>query len=74
MNREDVIKKFPKTIYDNLQDETNYECEGSCTCKFLKDRTDFDIVQFSNFKDGKKIPISPLKNTIYSNSRGWLSS
>ena len=39
--RDDIIKNFPKTIYDNLQNETDYECEGSCTCKYLKNRTNF---------------------------------
>ena len=74
MNREDVFNKFPKTIYDNLQDETKYECEGSCTCKYIKNRTDFDINQFKKFEDGKNTVLPRLKNTISSNSRGWLSA
>lgn len=68
--REDIIKNFPKTIYDNLQNETEYECEGSCTCKYLKDRTNFDIAQFSKFEDNKKFTLPVLSSK---NSKGWLS-
>jgi len=68
--RDDVIKNFPKTIYDNLQNETDYECEGSCTCKYLKNRTNFDIAQFNKFAEDKKITLPVLKSK---DSKGWLS-
>ena len=68
--REDIIKNFPKTIYDNLQNETNYDCEGKCTCKYLKDRTDFDIAQYDKFKEYKKIILPTLSSK---ESKGWLS-
>ena len=29
-------KKFPKIIYNTLNQETNYDCQGDCTCKYIK--------------------------------------
>ena len=44
--------KFPETIYANLNNESNYKCQGSkCTCKYLNDRSEFDKIENSINKD-----------------------
>ena len=74
MNSQDVVRKFPKIIYDKLNQETNYDCQGSCTCKYIKDRTDFDISLHNLFEGGKKPNLPFLKPiNINNKSRGWLS-
>jgi hypothetical protein len=66
-------KKFPKTIYDKLNQETDYDCQGSCTCKYLKDRTNFDMNVYQRVEDGTKIKLPILKTDGPSEkSRGWL--
>lgn len=69
-------KIFPKPIYDTTQNQTNYSCEGSCTCKFLKNRTEYDKLQFLTFEKGKNI-IYPTYKSVHLNNintKGWLSS
>lgn len=66
-------KVFPKTKYDSLKEETDYSCQGSCTCKFLKNRTEYDKAWFNSFEKNKKF-IYPTSSEVKSqNSRGWLS-
>jgi len=69
----DAIRKYPKIIYDHLNQETDYSCKGSCTCKFIKDRTDYDITVYNSWKNYSKINLPNLSTTVNSNSRGWLS-
>jgi len=47
-------KTFPKPKFAQLKDESNYSCQGSCTCNYLKDRTGFDNEQKSlySFENG----------------------
>jgi hypothetical protein len=66
-------KVFPKTKYDSLKDETDYNCQGSCTCKFLKNRTEFDKAQFVAFEKNKKFIYPNSQPVKDPNSRGWLS-
>ena len=73
MNSQDNVRKFPKVIYDKLNQETDYDCKGSCTCKYIKNRSDFDISLFHNFEDGSRFNFPILKPENVSNkSRGWL--
>lgn len=62
----DNAKIFPKPIYDQLREETQYNCEGSCTCKFLKDRSDYDRLQIQAFQTNKNYDIVPQ------NTKDWL--
>jgi hypothetical protein len=66
------LKKI--AIYDNLKDETNYTCNGSCTCKFLKDRSNYDQMQYQVYEDHKKIKLPNFDMNKYKNpnSKGWL--
>ena len=43
------VKIFPKPKYDSLKKETEYNCKGSCTCKFLQTRTNYDKAQIAAF-------------------------
>lgn len=53
--------RFPKTMFTKLKDETHYDCQGSCcTCKFLKDRSNFDVMQYEILEQGKKINLPML--------------
>ena len=69
-------KKFPKIIYNTLNQETNYDCQGDCTCKYIKNRTEFDINQshYTEDKDKYKNNVHVLKNNSKSTNetRGWL--
>jgi hypothetical protein len=60
--------KFPKNIYTTLKNDTHYDCQGSCcTCRFLKDRSNYDIMQYEVLEQGKKINLPVLhhpKNVI----------
>ena len=45
-------KNFPKTIYDKINQETNYNCQGSgCTCKYIHRRTNYDMIQQQLYSD-----------------------
>jgi hypothetical protein len=73
MNSQDNVRKFPKVIYDKLNQETEYDCQGSCSCKYIKNRTDFDITLYHNFEDRTKTNLPVLKTDHMSNkSKGWL--
>jgi len=58
-----------------LNQETKYDCEGQCTCKFLKDRSNYDIMISNNKyeKNGKlTLPIYNNNNYNKNNTKGWL--
>lgn len=74
MNSQDNVRKFPKVIYDKLNQETNYDCEGSCTCKYIKNRSDFDISLYNKFEYGTnpKLPFLLKQQQPNNKSKGWL--
>ena len=34
-----------KNSYDTLKTEDNYNCTSGCTCKYLQNRSSFDVMQ-----------------------------
>jgi hypothetical protein len=62
----DNAKRFPKTIYDKLKEQTNYGCEGKCTCKYLDNRTSYDRMQMLAFQNNKKFQYPQVQKYRYS--------
>jgi hypothetical protein len=58
----DRAKRFPKTIYDKLKEETNYTCDKECTCKYLNNRTEYDRLQSLAFINNQKFDPKIFKN------------
>lgn len=58
------MSKFPETIYSSINKETNYNCQGSsCSCKYLKNRTEFDGIFNSNSPQKISSYLSSYKDT-----------
>lgn len=57
-----------------LSDENDYDCQGKCTCKFIKDRTNYDIMFFKHYEDDKKFNLPTYKdnNININQTKGWL--
>ncbi len=55
--------KFPKPLYDKLKNETQYKCDGSsCSCRFLKNRSNYDQMQYEVYELGQKVFLPSLNN------------
>lgn len=60
--------KFPKTLYDKLKNESHYKCDGSsCSCKFLKNRSNYDQMQYEIYEMGQKVYLPSLNNSTQKN-------
>lgn len=57
-----------------LSNESNYDCQGKCTCKFIKDRTNYDIMFFKHYEDNNNFNLPTYKNANINNNqtKGWL--
>jgi hypothetical protein len=58
--RDYSIKQIP-TDYSLLGDQT-FKCPSECSCKFINDRTDYDIMQFREYASGSEPDLPVVKN------------
>ncbi len=47
-------KKVVPPKYTTLQAEDNYSCDSSCTCKFILDRSNYDVMQWKIYSQQQK--------------------
>ena len=72
-------KNINTTKFDLLKNEMLYKCDGSCTCKFLQDRSNYDTMQIKSQMSLGQTPNLPIykqnsgiNGNINSNtSKGW---
>ena len=56
MKKTSNIRNISGYDFSKLNNENNYSCAGSgCTCKFLKDRTQYDKQQYLQYQQGNSI-------------------
>ena len=64
-------KMFPKPNYEQLSKETDYSCQGSCTCKYLNNRTEYDRMQIMATQNNKQFSF-PKYSNIKTSGHNWL--
>ena len=56
-------KNWSNLSYKELKNTCSYDCSAGCSCKYLKNRTSYDRMQYDRFVQ------DDIVNNVFANSR-----
>ena len=45
-----IVKRLS---YPMVKNENKYKCQGKCTCKYVTDRTEYDMMQYNDYVNNR---------------------
>ena len=75
-------KKRPPVKYSFASNDTNFTCTVPCTCKYIGNRSSYDIMQYNHLMLGKDMHLNKVssfpgwnknKNMLYNNKMTYLN-